>query len=187
VNQISGLALPVVAALLARKGEGLEFLAQLGVDMEPTLTGDERARVMEAISTAESDVARNDAEDLRDVAVAIDQANWRLTLVADLPERRSLVAFVAPDAVAVLLLIDDAFLASLITLDDLEIALSQVVSSAAQVGVGWSLARWAADVREITVVGSDHGIFISGVDAGTPEKAKASESLVELVALAASR
>ena len=187
MNQISGLALPTVAALLAREGEGLAFLVQLGVDMEPTLTDGERARVIEALSTVESDVARSDAESLRDVATAIDHANWRLTLVADLRERRSLVAFVAADTVAALLLVEDAFIPSLITLDDLQIAIHDVVSSAVSDGANWSLARWAADVREITLVESGHGILIGGVDAGALERAQVSESLGDLLALVTNR
>ena len=183
MNQISGLALPTVAALLAREGEGLAFLVQLGVDMEPTLTDGERARVIEALSTVESDVARSDGEGLRDVATAIDHASWRLTLVADLPERRSLVAFVAPDAVAALLLVEDAFIPSLITLDDLRIAIHEVVSSAASEGVPWSLARWAAEVREITVADNGSGVIVGGSDPATIERAQTTESLGDLVAL----
>nr|NLI49951.1 hypothetical protein [Propionibacterium sp.] len=182
MSGVVALSPAAMMALLGRPGEGVAFLTQLGADLAPTLTDEQTRRVREAAAEGTSDPAGEPALLLAAVAGAVDSAESRLTLVADLAVRRSLVAFRGDNQAAVIVFSGESILAGLITSTQLHEWVKETVAEAFEAGVHWTLARWRGAIREVAASGTGDSVLVSGADEESTRSALAAGSVSSLAA-----
>jgi len=168
---------PAMMALLSRPGEGLAYLTQLGVDLAPALTEDEAQRVRDATAEGTLEPDGEQAVLLTALAHAVQRADTRVTLVAELPLRRSFVCFRGDVNAAIIIFSGDSILAGLTSLEHLRTVVDETVAEASKLGVRWSLARWRGGRREIAASASDGTVLIGGSNREAARSAAAAESL----------
>lgn len=169
-------------ALLGRPGESLAYLTQLGVDLAPSLTEEQTQRVREAVAEGTLDSPGEPALLLTAVASAVAGANSRVTLVADLDVRRSLVAFRGDNGAAVIVFSGEAILAGLMPSSQLRALVGNTVVEAFEADVHWSLARWRGAIREVAASGTGDTVLVGGSDEESTRAALAAESPTSLAA-----
>jgi hypothetical protein len=167
-------------SLLCQKGEGLAYLDQLGVDLAPKLSQEEETRLAEAVSRIVAPPEWAGGRDYTSLSDTITASSRRITLVADLTPRRSLVAFVANDAVASFALSGQEIVASDMDISELKDILSDSMSTAMIEGVHWTAARWEGGER-VLALGSDGGdVSITGGSVTLAKEASESPSITGL-------
>lgn len=176
------LSPPAMMALLTRPGEGVAYLAQLGVNLAPVLTTKEVGRVQEAVAPGTWEPAELNVELLTALLRAIEGAESRVTLVAELEVRRSLVAFQTEEGVAVIVFSGESIVSGLMTSVQFRDLVAETVVDAANVGVHWNLARWRGDRREASASGTGEAVLLGGTNVELTRSAKAAGSLTSLTA-----
>ncbi len=166
-------------ALLAQAGEGEAYLRQLGVDLTPTLGEAEVQRIGEAAREA----SRPDADELVplvEAKSALAKARGRVTLVADLEPRRSMVAFLADTQITCFVMGREEIFVSQVAPDALAEAIRTAIADAESAGAHWTVARWQGPDRLVSLGHAEAGVDI----VGKPEwasRSHATQSLAELV------